>query len=386
MLFKVIKSVKNILLLFLFVCTTAIAQNRELPAKYFDEDYIFASIVIADPGNVMYSCLGHACIRMQCPSQGLDYCYTYESENVNDRIGAFLKGNLKMGMAVVPVETYVSCYQGDGRGVYEYRLNLSLEQRRDLWRLLDQKRAQGMKLPYDYFSRGCSISCLNLIGEVVGKDNITYGPWPGNFNGTNREMCFNASNGFSWYQYFLMTLVGNTEEFDGVANNETKLLVPIELVRTLQNAKLDGKPLLSQEVNVLAKQTKKCKDTWCTPNLVAAIILLFALFNLFIKTPYGDWVVLSIQTLIGIVITYLVCGSSLPCSSWSWLIIPFNPLPLICWKWRKYWAAPYALVIVLWLIGILIWPHMLVHTANLMLASAFALVLFKNSNLKNYIA
>lgn len=364
-----------------------IAQNQNLPAGYFDEDYISASIVIADPADVMYSCLGHACIRMQCPSQGLDYCYTYESENVSNRIGAFLRGKLKMGMAVVPAETYVSCYKNDGRGVYEYKLNLLLEQRRELWRLLDKKVAQGMKLPYDYFKRGCAISCLTIISEVVGEENIKFGPWPGNFNGTIREMCYNASTGFSWYQYLLMTLVGNTKEFDGKADNSTKLLVPVELVRTLQNATLDGRPLLAQDVNMLANQTKKYKDTWCTPNVVFAIILLLAIVNLFVKKPYLDWTILGLQTILGIVVVYLVCISSLPCSSWSWLIIPFNPLPLLFWKWRRYWAVPYAGIIIVWLLGILVWPHMLVHTANMLFAAAFALVLLKNTDfIKKHIA
>ena len=43
------------------------------------EDFVKVSLVIADPGALFSSVLGHACLRMQCPVFGLDACYSYES-------------------------------------------------------------------------------------------------------------------------------------------------------------------------------------------------------------------------------------------------------------------------------------------------------------------
>ena len=54
------------------------------------EDFVIASVLIADPGTFMYSVLGHACIRLQCPTYGLDYCFTYEAENADNKVLAFL--------------------------------------------------------------------------------------------------------------------------------------------------------------------------------------------------------------------------------------------------------------------------------------------------------
>ena len=93
------------------------------------EDFVIASLVVADPGTVLYSVLGHACIRLQCPAFGMDYCFSYESEDVRQRVFSFLAGKLMMGLFAIPIEDYCALYREDGRGVYEYKLNLPIEKK-----------------------------------------------------------------------------------------------------------------------------------------------------------------------------------------------------------------------------------------------------------------
>ena len=64
------------------------------------EDFVIASLLVADPGTVMYSVLGHACIRLQCPTFGMDYCFSYESD-VSQKVLSFLAGKLMMGLPAV---------------------------------------------------------------------------------------------------------------------------------------------------------------------------------------------------------------------------------------------------------------------------------------------
>ena len=54
------------------------------------EDFVKVSLMIADPGALFSSVLGHACLRMQCPVFGLDACYSYESEDISNRVLDFL--------------------------------------------------------------------------------------------------------------------------------------------------------------------------------------------------------------------------------------------------------------------------------------------------------
>ena len=105
------------LLSFLIGTFSVSAQTKDTEQQYVDtifhdnvdrtaEDFVIASLLVADPGTVLYSVLGHACIRLQCPAFGLDYCYSYESENRMQRILAFLAGKLKMGLFYIPNELY----------------------------------------------------------------------------------------------------------------------------------------------------------------------------------------------------------------------------------------------------------------------------------------
>ena len=68
------------------------------------EDFVTVSLLVADPGKAVYSTMGHSCLRMQCPTFGLDYCFTYESEDVTTRFLNFIAGNLYMCLFAIPTD------------------------------------------------------------------------------------------------------------------------------------------------------------------------------------------------------------------------------------------------------------------------------------------
>jgi hypothetical protein len=128
----------------------------------------------------------------------------------------------------------------------------------------------------------------------------------------------------------------------------------------------------------------KYADVWFTPMMLAILLLVLAIANLFWRHPYFDWLILALQTIIGCGMTYLICFSDLCCTSWNWLLIPFNPLPLICWYWRKYWALPYTGILLIWtfvMIGLALWGHILVDWSHILLVVAWILVVLEQSNI-----
>ncbi len=131
--------------IFLLFAIIAISGRSEENGINMDDNFIRASLMIASPGNVLYSCVGHAFIRMECPTHGLDYCFSYESEGVRQKVLKFLSGNLKMGMMAVPTDGFLSQYRNNGRGVMEYNLNLSIPYKQKLWELLDSRVEAGAK-------------------------------------------------------------------------------------------------------------------------------------------------------------------------------------------------------------------------------------------------
>ena len=342
------------------------------------EDFVIASLLVADPGTVMYSVVGHACLRLQCPTFGMDYCFSYESEGVQNRVLDFLAGKLMMGLFAIPVEEYCAQYREEGRGVYEYTLNLPVEVKRELWRVLDEHIAQGHRLPYDYFHRGCAITIVDFVKEALGESVIVYDKSLRENQLTAREMYFHHTQPSMWVRFLCVFIVGG--EADIVHSNDRQLIVPMDLVYAWQQAKINGKPLLASEPNILVKGEPKVADGWFTPMVLAILLLILSIANLFWNRPYFNWLMLAAQTLVGCFMTYLICFSDLCCTDWNWLIIPFNPLPLIFWHWRKYWALPYAGVLTIWCLAMAamtIWGHIRVDWSHILMVVSWIIIVIK---------
>jgi hypothetical protein len=346
------------------------------------DDFVDVYVVVSTPGDVLYSILGHAALYLVCDTFDLEYIYSYESESVQGKVLRFLLNDLKMGMTAIPMKDYLAPYIDEGRGVCGYKLNLPPEVEIELWRVLDTRLEEGMELQYDYIKRGCAISIVDNIQEAIRSANqqygttyqIDYAPWGSEFDRTLREIFYdNAPHG--WGLFYCMTLVGGQVDNPKLPKEE-KLICPNELVATWQQAKINNNALLSSDKITFLSAQKEYKTEPFTPLYASILLLLLSLLNLAWRRPYFDWLLLAIQTLIGVLMVWLLF-SPLPGSEWSWLIIVFNPLPLVFWKWRQHWSMWYILIIVVWCMGMLLAPHRLVEYAHIFLALSFALVLFK---------
>ena len=390
---------KSLCILFLLLATMLSAQDMSVTernaAQGFNdtidrlaEDFVEVGLIVAEPGEILYSAFGHAMLHLRCPSFNLDYVFSYESEPIKDNWGRFLRGDLKMGMFAIPIDTMLEPYLKEGRGVVEYPLHLSPTQEQDLWRIMDDLAAIGADQPYDYFNHGCAISVVHVVRKAIGQQKIQYGSWPDKFDGTMRELGYECvtQSGHIWNRFALMTLAGSDIDNPRIAK-EKKLIIPTDLANVWQHATLNGKPLLGSESRVLVPSTIVVRRPWLTPLLVACLLLLLSFFSFAIlwgrrkswhvAGEVIDYLLLAIITFIGVVVMYTVLFSSLPCTDWNWLIIPFNILPAIGWYWRKYWALPYAGMIAVWCMAMLCAPHRLVDWSHIILALAFAVVLIK---------
>ena len=338
------------------------------------DDFVTASILVATPSDVLYSCAGHACIRMQCPHYDLDVVYSYEADSVTNKVLTFLSGGLSMGMTIVPTERMLAYYAGEGRGVTEYVINISLEKRKQLWQYLDGKVKEGVNLPYDYLNRGCALACLRAVRAAVLPDTLSFGKWDKKFiKKTRRTLLCNQIDAFPWNRFFLFTIVGT--EADQPCAVTDKVVVYPDLIDVLQKATLGGQPVLG-EANILVSQTANIEESgWLTPTLVAGMLLLLAFVScLWMQRPLS-LLLLFVQSAFGLLMTYLIVFSTLPVTNFSWLIIPFNPLPLMLWHWRKWWLRPFALICLLWVFAMLsqMENNPLVDYAHIILVLALAI-------------
>lgn len=391
---NIFKAMKVAMLILLCgVAVHVFADNEPAPKKEYtpeeqqelwkQPDFVKAYYVVVEPGDAMYSVFGHACFHMVCEAYGLNNYYTYESEGAASKFFRFLSGNLRMGMTNVTTEQFLSGYKPDGRSVKEYELNLPIDVKRDLWRILDERVSQGMDLSFDFESRGCAYACSLILNEALGDMKIEYGEWSPRFERTRREMCIDfAKREYPWDVMIMSAVVG--VNVDKKQAFEEKLVMPNEVVEVWQKAKVNGEYLLPLEAREILPSSHVQKVPWCTPMLMALILLLLSVVAFYVNKPYIDWIILSVVTVFGILETYLVLFSTLPCTNWNWLIIPFNILPALCWRWRKYWATPYAVIIVVWAGCMMVSVHQLVDNSMVVLAASFILILLNKRNRLNW--
>ena len=343
------------------------------------EDFVIASILISDPVEGMLSLAGHTAIRVQCPIFNLDYVYHYIMINKDDSISenqALLTGRFVVQMVADTFATYVQNSEDINRGLTEYRLYLTPQEEQKLWQILDEELVSGKQLKYEFLQEGCAVRTKKLVERVIGKKHIDYSACGPRFSAPQYELVSAAMQHAPWMRFVMLTaMYGHTKKSD-CANN---LLVPADLAAAWQSATVDGHPLLSDGVRIVANNYYQ-SNGWLTPFRLAILLLIISMIGLLVTKPYIDWIIMGIQLLMSVlVLLFSVMGSTF--IVWNWLLIPFNILPAICWKWRNYWALPYAAVLAVWILVMVLVPHMLVDTTHIILALAFAIVLLKQSNI-----
>ena len=361
------------------------AQGQYVDTVFHDnvdrtaEDFVIASILISDPVEGVLSLAGHTAIRVQCPIFDLDYVYHYIMIHHEDGISetkALLTGQFYVQMVADTFVTYVQNSEDINRGLTEYRLYLTPQEEQKLWQILDEELSSGKQLKYDFVQEGCAVKTKKLIKRVLGNKHIDYSACDPRFSAPQYELVSAAMQHAPWMRFVMLSaMYGHTKKSD-CANN---LLIPADLAAAWQSATVDGHPLLSDGVRIVANNYYQ-SGGWFTPLRLAIMLLIISIIGLFVTKPYIDWIILGMQFLMSaLVLLFSVMGSTF--IVWNWLLIPFNMLPAICWRWRKYWALPYAIVLAIWCVVMLFVPHMLVDATHIVLTAAFASVLLKQSNI-----
>jgi len=348
-------------------------------------DIIRTSLLIMEPGDRFFSCTGHSGLRMESEERSLDKCFSYESEGFGFLLAHFLSGHLKMGMFRIPTEGFLEPYAQDRRGVKAYRLDLPQDVQRALWKVLDEKADEGIELPYDYLQRGCAQSVLQCIMTAVERCGRTL-EFPVDkpyYHSTCREAFGRSIPDCPWTFFFLHLIVGTDADEDGP--RLSRIRVPADLLDLLRTTTLDGKCVVADEGAWLVPPGEPVRKGIVTPTRVALLVLLMVAVAAVVPVSFS-WlssvmtaVLLSVCTAIGCITAYTVFCVDLPGATWNWLLVPFNPLLALFWRWRRKWAIAYVFLVLAWLGGLWVSSHTLTHPAYQVLAVAAALQIVLSS-------
>ena len=383
-------------ILFLAFALTMVGQKQELSVAERNaqmgfndtidrlaDDFVFVSLMVADPTDWRDDVLGtqgHAFLRLQCPVFDLDYCFSYESEHVNTQLSKYAQGKLKMGMFAYPTDAYLEDYRRWNRAVHEYRLNLPPEVETRLWEIMDNKLSRGLSMKLDLSRRGCAISAVHFIKAALQDIPIVYPLGTRYETLSRREILYQDMGANPWLRLVSCAMVPNA--YDKDCSIDEKLIAPADLAEVWSQSTVNGKVFAEYVGDIVSSTHIEAEPPFITPQLLAWALLLITLLLMAIGAKWWKWVLLGLQFLVGLLLLYVALFTQQFAGAGWLMMVLFNPLPLILWKWHKYWQLPYAVLLLIEALVLVCWPHMLVDPAYIILLLSYS-VLFALEPIKH---
>ncbi|MBQ6965519.1 MAG: DUF4105 domain-containing protein [Bacteroidaceae bacterium] len=249
-----------------------------------DEDFVRASLLTVGPGNDAVTCFGHAAIRMQCPSAGLDYCFTFEMKLDRGEYVKFLTGDAKAGFMAARTEVFLEQYRQQGRGIHEYDLNLLPRQEQELWRNLDIEVGQDARWDYDFIHQNCGSMCVWIMEKSLLNEHIEYGELPPALTGTYHETIMHVAKDAPWLNlyfhvrhFYLWNVQGDIRH-----KMDPGFLVSAWQHATFTDEEGHHRPIFLAD-RELAPQTAEIDSPLLTPTVVLIAIIILTLLFISIK-------------------------------------------------------------------------------------------------------
>ena len=302
-------------------------------------DSIQFSLLTCAPGTEIYSLFGHTAIRYQNFTQNRDLVFNYGmfSFSTPNFIFRFVKGETDYQLGITEFAPFEAEYMFRGSSVYQQVLNLTQEEKNRLLELLVLNyQPQNRIYRYNYFYDNCTTRARDQIercinGKVIYQDSVE----KKSFRGIVHEF----TKGFQWEELGMDLCLG--AEADETIDIRQQMFSPFYMRAFADRAYIeepDGKvrPLvLKEEVIVNAERDEDEAGFPFSPMTCAIAFLvvnvLFAVLQVLKKKIYWGWDILlyASQGIAGCIITFLVFFSIHPTVNSNWLIVLFNPIPLL---------------------------------------------------------
>lgn len=309
------------ILLSLFLTLTLQAQDEQKDSTEASlPTDVYAYYVVVTPGNTVASLFGHAAIRMSCPSAGLDYCFTIKTPEIKDELFDILFGHLCVGL--VPEETamFRDDYTKQGRGVTEYQLNLTLDEARQLWKVLDDQVARGLYWDMDYVNNGCTQVTFDVLYDLMRMReglNVDKVIRKALLIQTRRDAVLQCLDPNTWWGFLLHSCYAGP--IDEEVAPRRLVVVPADGAKVLEQA---GLVLTKEKISRSSVLSLSKQHTWFTPLMASVLLLLLCL----VPSPKVDYVTIPLQVALLLLLVALAVFSRSSGFGWNWLILALFPL------------------------------------------------------------
>lgn len=344
------KKILSIIFLFFITCATMQSQHTQAHTKNTDKNHTHRTyptlgdsariyLVTCTPGREVWSKYGHTGIRVCDEANDLDIVFNYGIFSLmeKDFYLKFIQGETYYQLGIESYSYFVQFYSWIGRETYLQELNLTHQQKQQVFEaLMVNYQPENRFYHYNFVFDNCATRPYYLLKNALQDTIIS--SYQGYANQPFRSTIQHYTGPYSWVDFGINLVFGT--KADQAMSNEQRLFLPEELMYYISQAQLsDGTPLVIHE-NIHAFQITPVP--WYADCRLG--LACFALFMIIIsycdrkrrKLSWGIDVALGVLYIILLsIVIFLTYFSSHPLVGFNWrlIIIPFIHLcaRLIYW-------------------------------------------------------
>ena len=312
-------------------------------------DSIRFSLLTCAPGTEIYSLFGHTAIRYENYTRRIDVVFNYGmfSFNTPNFIFRFVAGETDYQLGITPYSYFEAEYAMRGSSVYQQVLNLTQSEKKRLLTILENNYLPENRIyRYNYFYDNCTTRARDKIEECI-EGKVVY---PDSLSGKSyRSIVHEFTAGSPWDEFGIDLCLG--AEADKEINKRQQMFSPFYMKYYASNAYIvdaggTRRPLILDETKIVDVEPEEVQ-----PGFILSPLMCGALFlALCVVMAWGQWktqriwwgwdiVLYGLQGLAGCIIAFLFFFSVHPTVGSNWLLILFNPIPLLYLPFMVYKAV-----------------------------------------------
>lgn len=312
-------------------------------------DSIRFSLLTCAPGTEIYSLFGHTAIRYENYTRRIDVAFNYGmfSFNTPNFIFRFVAGETDYQLGITPYSYFEAEYAMRGSSVYQQVLNLTQSEKERLLTILENNYLPENRIyRYNYFYDNCTTRARDKIEECI-EGKVVY---PDSLSGKSyRSIVHEFTAGSPWNEFGIDLCLG--AEADKEINKRQQMFSPFYMKYYASNAYIVDaggarRPLILDETKIVDVEPEEVQ-----PGFILSPLMCGALFlALCVVMAWGQWktqriwwgwdiVLYGLQGLAGCIIAFLFFFSVHPTVGSNWLLILFNPIPLLYLPFMVYKAV-----------------------------------------------
>lgn len=304
-------------------------------------DSVRISLLTCEPGSEIYALFGHSAIRYENPAKQEDWVFNYGMFSFREPnfVMRFVKGETDYQLGVVPFRYFEAEYGMRGSSVYQQELNLTNAEKEKLAGLLFENYLPANRVyRYNYFYDNCTTRARDKIEESI-QGKVVY---PVSDRVVSyRDILHEFTAGSEWSEFGIDLCLGS--EADEPIDERKQMFAPFYMLAAARGAVIHRTdtmmPFVRKETKIVDAVLEDEPAFPLSPMACALLLLAVTVIivgrGLYKGRQCLAWnvVMFLLQGLGGCIIAFLFFFSLHPTVGSNWLLILFNPLPLIYLPW-----------------------------------------------------